>query len=199
MAQSNVYSLNVVGYINTAVAGGPGNGKYQMIANQLNTTNNTIGALITAPPDGTSLFKWNGTGFDVATFASFLGGWDHANYTLNPGEGAIINSPSNWTNTFVGEVLQGSLSNAFPAGFSIRASQIPLAGTLTSLQLPATQFHDGDSIYQFNVANQGYDVYTLLGGAWLGGPLSEPTLAIGESVFLDPASAGTWNQTFTVQ
>src|SRR5437763_197776 len=35
MAQSNVYSLNVVGYINTTLVGSAA-GKYQMIANQLN-------------------------------------------------------------------------------------------------------------------------------------------------------------------
>ena len=199
MAQSNVYSLNVVGYINTTLVGGAGTGKYQMIANQLNTTNNTIASLIPSPPDATSLFKWNGTTFDVATYASFLGGWDHPTYTLNPGEGAIINSPSQWTNTFVGEVLQGNLTNPYPKNFSIRASQIPLAGTLSSLQLPPSQFVDGDSVYQFNTVSQGYDVYTLLGGVWLGGPKPEPTLAIGEACFLYPQNAGSWNQTFTVQ
>jgi hypothetical protein len=195
MAQSNVYSLNVVGYINTTLP----SGKFQMIANQLNTTNNTLGSLIAAPPDGTTVLKWNGTSFDIATFASFLGGWDHPNYTLNPGEGAFINSAAAYTNTFVGEVLQGTLPNAYPAGYSIRASQIPLPGTLTQLQLPASQFADGDSVLQWNVSKQSYDIYTLLAGQWFGGPLTEPTLAIGESMFLFPAKAGTWTQTFTVQ
>jgi len=195
MAQSNVYSLNVVGYINQTWP----SGKFQMIANQLNTTNNTIGSLITSPPDATTLLKWNGTSFDIATFAIFLGGWDHPTYTLNPGEGAFINAAAAYTNTYVGEVLQGTHTNAFPAGYSIRASQIPLAGTLTQLQLPATQFADGDAVLQWNVTKQTYDIYTLLGGLWLGGPLTEPTLAIGESMFLFPAKAGVWTQTFTVQ
>jgi hypothetical protein len=196
MAQSNVYSLNVVGYVNTTLVGGTANGKFQMIANPLNTTNNTIGSLIPSAPDGTVLYKFNGTGFDIATS---LGGWDHPEFTLAPGEGAIVNSPNNWTNTFVGEVLQGTLANSYPAGFSIRASKIPLAGTITSLQLPATQFADGDVIYQFDTAAQSYDIYTLLGGSWVGGKNSEPTLAVGEAMWLQPAAAGTWNQTFTVQ
>jgi hypothetical protein len=198
MAQSNVYSLNVVGYVNTLLVGGGALGKFQMIANPLNTTNNNIGTLIPSAPDGTVLYKFNGTSFDIATS---LGGWDHPEYTLNPGEGAIVNSPNNWTNTFVGEVLQGTglTPNAYPAGFSIRASKFPLAGTLTQLQLPASQFKDGDVIYQFNTANQSYDIYTLLGGSWIGGPLSEPTLAVGEALWLQPQTAGSWNQTFTVQ
>src|SRR5262249_33655332 len=94
MAQSNVYSLNVVGYINQILVGGGAAGKFQMIANQLNTTNNTIGSLIPAAPDGTVLYKFNGTSFDIATS---LGGWDHPEYTLAPGQGAIVNSPNLWT------------------------------------------------------------------------------------------------------
>jgi hypothetical protein len=39
MAQSNVYSTNVVGYYELNI---PAN-KYVLLANQLNTTNNTIG------------------------------------------------------------------------------------------------------------------------------------------------------------
>ena len=196
MAQSNVYSLNVVGYVNTTLAGGGTLGKFQMIANPLNTTNNTIGSLMPSAPDGTVLYKFNGTSFDIATS---LGGWDHPEFTLKPGEGAIVNSPNNWTNTFVGEVLQGTLANPYPAGFSIRASQIPLAGTLTALQLPASQLQDGDVVYQFNTTTQAYDIYTLLGGSWVGGPLTEPTLAVGEALWLQPQAGGTWNQTFTVQ
>src|SRR5262245_30453866 len=88
MAQSNVYSLNVVGYVNTAVVGSGGDGKFQMICNPLNATNNTIGVLIPTCPDFSALYKWNGTGFDIATF--FLGSWDHPEYTLNPGEGGIM-------------------------------------------------------------------------------------------------------------
>jgi hypothetical protein len=196
MAQSNVFSLNVVGYVNTSVVGGGANGLFQMIGNPLNTTNNTVDSLLPNPPAGTVLYKFNGTSFDITTF---LGSWIPSGFTLNPGEGAIVNSPNPWTNTFVGEVMQGSLSNAYPAGFSIRASQVPQAGTLTALGLPATQFTDGDVIYQFDTTAQSYNIYTLLGGSWIGGPLSEPTLAVGESIWLQPQSAGSWNRTFTVQ
>lgn len=196
MAQSNVYSLNVVGYVNTSLVGGGANGLFQMIGNPLNTTNNTVDALLPNPPAGTVLYKFNGTSFDITTF---LGGWIPSGFTLNPGEGAIVNSPSPWTNTFVGEVMQGSLSNAYPSGFSIRASKVPQAGTLTALGLPITQFADGDIVYQFNTTAQSYDIYTALGGSWVGGSQAEPTLAVGESVWLQPANAGSWNRTFTVQ
>src|SRR5947207_7701785 len=131
MAQSNVYSLNVVGYVNASIAGGGTSGKFQMIANPLNTTNNTVASLLPAPPDGTTLFKWTGTAFVSTTF--FLGAWSDGTFTLNPGEGGIVQSSAPFTNTFVGEVMQGSLANPYPAGFSIKASQVPQAGTLTQL------------------------------------------------------------------
>jgi hypothetical protein len=193
MAQSNVYSLNVVGYVNTPLVGS-GAGLFQMVANPLNATNNTIGALITAAPDFTTLYKWNGSGFDTANF--FLGSWDNPGFTLNPGEGAIMQSTAPWTNTFVGEVLQGSLTNSTTAsGFSIRASKVPQAGTLTALGLPGANFSDFDSVYQFNTVSQGYDIHNWFLGSWD----SEPTLAVGESFWINSAAPVVWVRNFTVQ
>src|SRR5947207_14275109 len=130
MAQSNVYSLNVVGYVNLPVAGSAA-GAFTFIANPLNTTNNTIASLIPNPPDGTTLFKWTGSAFVSSTF--FLGAWSDGTFTLNPGEGGIVQSSAPFSNTFVDEVMQGSLAVPHPAGFSIKASQVPQAGTLTQL------------------------------------------------------------------
>jgi hypothetical protein len=193
MAQSNVYSLNVVGYYNASVVGS-GSGTFTMVANQLNTTNNTVGALIATPPDFTTLYKYVGTGFSIATY--FLGAWDHPEFTLNPGEGAIIQSTSPFTNTFVGEVLQGNLTNSFPAGFSIRSSMVPQAGTLTQLGLPGTALSDFDQVYKMNTATQGYDIYAWFLGSW---SPSEPSLAVGESMWLQTAAPGNWVRNFTVQ
>jgi hypothetical protein len=169
-----------------------------MIANPLQATNNTIGALLTAPPDFTTLYKWNtlSNGFEIATY--FLGLWDHPEYTLNPGEGAIVQSTSPWTNTYVGEVQQGNLTNSYPSGFSIRASRVPQAGTLTQLGLPGSQLTDFDTIYIYNTTNQGYDIYTWFLGAW-SGPTPEPSLKVGESMWLQVANPGNWVRNFTVQ
>jgi hypothetical protein len=123
-------------------------------------------------------------------------GWDHPEFTLNPGEGAIVNSRTNWTITFVGEVLQGSLTNPYPAGFSIRASQVPQAGTASELGLSAFTFEDFNSIYKFNTANQSYDFFVLFLGTWAN---YDPNIGIGESVWLQTQSAGSWNRTFTIQ
>jgi len=165
-----------------------------MIANPLNTTNNTVASLLPAPPDGTTLFKWTGTAFVSTTF--FLGAWSDGTFTLNPGEGGIIQSISPFTNTFVGEVMQGNNVNPYPAGFSIRASQVPQSGTLTALGLPGSQLTDGDTVFQFNPVTQAYVINTWFLGAW--SPI-EPSMAVGEAFWLQTAAAGSWNRTFTVQ
>lgn len=190
MAQSNVYSLNVVGYVNTQTAG---NGKFQMIANPLNTTNNTIGSLLQNAPEGTLLFKWNGTGFDTATFA--FGQWDQPNFTLNPGEGAFIQPAGDMTITWVGEVMQGNLTNNFPAGYAIRASMVPQTGTLTQLGLAPAGLSEGDLVFQFNPASQSYGVSTVAFGTWD----SEATIGVGEAFWTSTSAGGTWIRNFTVQ
>ena len=187
----NVYSLNVVGYVNVPVVGASG---FTMIANPLNAANNTIGALIPTPPDFTTIYKFAGAGFVTCNFV--FGAWDDGTFTLNPGEGCIVQSPSPFTTTFVGEVMQGTLNNAFPAGYSIRASMVPQAGTLTALGLTPASLTDFDTVYQYDSVAQGYVANSLVFGSW---SPAEPTLKVGESIWLQTAAAGTWTRTFTVQ
>ena len=99
--QSNVYSLNVVGYVNRTF--GIGN---SLFANPLNASLNTLSSLFSPStvPNGTSISLWNSTTrtFDITSTLE-SGAWS-TNFTLNPGTGARLTSPSIFTNTFVGEV-----------------------------------------------------------------------------------------------
>jgi hypothetical protein len=193
MAQSNVYSLNVVGYVNVPIVGSAaGSGLFTFIANPLNTTNNTLNSLMPAPPDGTTIYKWTGSAFANSSY--LFGAWSDGTFTLNPGEGGIVQSTAPFTNTFVGEVMQGALSTPYKLGLNIIASQVPQAGTL-STQLGYVA-NDQDTVYQFNPATQGYIINSYLFGAW--GP-AEPTIAVGESFWLQAGAAGSWSRTFTVQ
>lgn len=191
----NVYSLNVVGYYNVTV---PAN-SFALIANQLNTTNNTLNSLLPSVPDGTQIFKWTGTAFTVSTFEDpGTGGEWSQNLTLNPGEGAFIrnNSPSPMTITFVGEVLQGALSNPIPAGYSILSSMVPQAGPVSSvLGLPAA---DGDQLFRWTGAGYSVATYEDPGGGGEWSP-SEPNVGVGEAFFIRKGAAATWVRNFTVQ
>lgn len=185
MAQT-VYSINAVGYVNLAIPQG-----FAMIANPLNTTNNTLAALMPTAPDGTIVYKYTGTGFAISSIDD-LGEWSNPNVTLNPGEGCFIRSPIAWTNTFVGEVMQGSLSNSLPAGFSIRSSQVPQAGTATELGLIPS---DGTIVYRLRTTGAGYDIFTADDLGWG----TEPSFAVGQAFWIrQPNGNNPWLRNFTV-
>lgn len=198
MAQSNVYSLNIVGYVNKTAPPG-----FSMIANQLNTTNNTIAALLPSVPDGSQLFKYTtGSGYVTANFEvdpiSNVGAWDRPTITLNPGEGAFFKNTAttNITLTFVGEVITGSSTNPLPVGFSIRSSIIPQAGTATSLLVPGS---DGDQIFKYTPGSGyttfNYEVDPISNvGAWN----PDPNVTVGESFFIKKTAAQNWIRNFTV-
>src|SRR2546430_1617669 len=84
-AQSNVYSLNVVGYYNVTVAGN----HYGMLANQLVQTNSTVQALFASAPSGQTILKWTGSLFAPNNNDTSFG-WDDPSMTLVPGEGFFL-------------------------------------------------------------------------------------------------------------
>lgn len=198
MAQ--VYSVNAVGYVNLDLPQG-----FSLIANPLNNGSNKIGDVIPTAPNGSTIFKFDGVGFDNNAPSYLEGfGWfqappgDAATYTLNPGQGVFISLPAAAKLTFVGEVPQGTLTTTVPTGFSILASQVPQAGTLTT----ALGFTGAlqDTVFKFLRATQKYDDNTpQYFGPEVGWFPSEPTLEVGESFFLlRTAAAGTWTRTFSV-
>jgi hypothetical protein len=183
-----VFSVNAVGFVNVAVPPG-----FSMIANPLNAPTNTVPALFAGVPDGTTIYKFDGTSYSVNSLD--LGEWGNPAQTLVPGEGAFIRNPGTtpFTVTFVGEVMQGSLSNPIPAGFSIKSSQVPQSAALdTVLGFPAA---DGDIVYQFSNAQNTYVIHALDLGEWSGGA---PVPAVGESFFVKKVAAGNWTRTFSV-
>jgi len=214
MAQSNVYSLNVVGYINLPLVEG-----FSMVANQLDLdgtgTNNTdVEVFGTQLPANARIYSWNGTGYNVNTYAKNKTGtatnWTTAaGYPLNPGQGCWVSIPAGsfggttQTVTTVGQVLQGTWTNPYLAaggGFSIISDQIPLAGNIqTQLGLSPSA---NDRVYQWNFTAQSYVVSTYAknktGTATNWSP-GEPSVNVGEGYWLDSASGTTWTQTFTVQ
>jgi hypothetical protein len=198
MAQSNVYSLNIVGYVNLTVQGSGANGKFSMVANPLDAGTNTLANLIPNPPDGTFFYSWNGAGFTITQFA--FGAWDNPGLVLAPGHGGFILTTANFTNTFVGNVLTGNLTNTVPAGFQVIASQVPQSGDADSLGLtPALA--DGSFVYKWNYGTQGYDIYQLAFGSWSGpgGGTTAPPIGIGESLFIDTTGGASWVRTFNPQ
>jgi len=195
-AQTNVYSVNAVGYVQQTYQPGV----YQMIANPLNTTNNTIGSLLSTVPTGTTIYKWTGTSYAVAARAR--GVWDNPQFTLNPGEGCFINlgGTAPFTNTWVGEVMQGNLTNATAgAGYVMWSSIVPQAGDADTLGL-TTNLVNGDSVYEFNSGTGSYQVWARARGVWSDpfGGNTAPPINVAQSFFLSAGGPRTWARTFSV-
>jgi hypothetical protein len=186
-AQSNVYALNVVGYVNRVF--GIGN---SLFANPLTASpNNTLSSLFSPSivPNGTQISLWNSTSgtFDISSTLSF-GSWS-TNLTLNPGTGARLTAPSAFTNTFVGTVLNhdgslfsGSLTNppvyGGPNGIYLLGDKAPVANTGSDIFLSIV----GRS------PNVGEQVITLTTtSTYLGGGNWDniPSMAVSDAAFLN--------------
>ncbi len=197
MAQANVFSVNAVGYVNTTLTP-----KFNLIANPLNAADNSINALFKngvngTIPNGLQVYKFNGTSFTTLTYDDLDGSFGTAGAaTLVPGEGAFVRVPgtANVTITFVGEVMQGDLKNAYPKGLSIRSSQVPQEGIITDLGFKGK---NGDQIFMYDTAGQKYVTSTFddIDGAFAPKPRA---LKVGESLFLKATVAGSWDRTFSV-
>jgi hypothetical protein len=195
MAQ-NVYSLNVVGYYNVTI---PANG-FAMVANQLVTTNQTLGGVLPTAPDGTLFIKWDGLAYSTANYDELEPGWLPAGAparSFDLGEGAFIKNvtASPMTITFVGEVKQGATTNGLPAGFSIESLNTPQAGAITSFNYPV---EDGALLIQWDKTTQGYKTfnYDELEPGWL--PAPGPSVQVGDAFWSKRAAAANWERNFTV-
>ncbi len=193
-AQSNVYSVNVVGYVNVPLAGA---GKYTLVANPLVAGTNDIITLLDATlPNKSSVLTWNGTGYVGASKTS--GSWS-SNLPLPVGSGFFVKTPTtsaNLTNTFVGSVIVGpnaSLTNTVPAGYTLAGSPIPYAGDLTTdtninlgVVLP-----NKSSLLRWDVPTQGFQGVSKSSGVW-SGPLS---VGVAEGFFINAKTSTNWIQT----
>jgi hypothetical protein len=183
-AQAQVFSGNIVGYYNLQI--NPGN---NLIANQLSQGGNTLDEIITdSVPEGATFALWNPTTDHYLSASTYdtTTGWS-INYTLTYGQGGLLNTPSLFTNTFVGSVS--------PV-YDINTSQFnpPLVtgiGTfLLSCYVPFVNasFYDvvgrnpinGESVSILNSLTQTTTTSTFNGSAWSNG---DPTLNIGQSAF----------------
>lgn len=202
-SMAQVYSQNVVGYVNKSIPLKAGATlTYAILANPLNGTNNNINTVIPTAPEGSQLFKFTGGTFESPeTFITGVG-WIPGAVELLPGEGfflAVDNAvaPNPTTVTFVGEVPQGNLSTPVPNGYSIKASPVPQEGGVTGV-LGLTPVSESQ-IFTWNVVNQSYnDPYTYIQDVgWIP---SDPVIPVGEGFFLlNPGGAFNWTRNFTVQ
>jgi len=197
-SQAQVYSQNIVGYVNIPLVAGQNN----LICNQLDLdgtgTNNTLASLFsTNLPNNATINSWNGTGFDTATYTT-LSGWSttsdkFVNASLQPGTGFFIKTKNATTVTLVGNVLVGTNNLPVVAGVSVVAPTVPVAGTLdTTNQFPIA---NNNTVNVFNGVGFNSFTYTSLSG-WTP---SDPQLTVGQAVFINVKKSTNWSEVLTVQ
>jgi len=199
-SMAQVYSVNMVGYINQSIPAG-----FSMIANHLNASpDNKVSTLLSAPPSGTSIYKFDPASGGYKIIQFFTGsGWegDDVDMTLAPGEGVWIQPPSAFTATFVGEVPLNSTVPLAP-GFQIISSALPQSLPLSGAPPAGLGFPvaNNDETYQFNPATGGYRINQYFAASgWEGDDGGNPpTPAIGESFWVRTGTSRNWTRTFSV-
>ena len=163
VSAQSVYSVNAVGYVNVSLLNG-----FNLIANPLNGTNNSLNTVIPAAPNNSIISRWSvqnqgflagDTYFEIAP-GDPANGWYDAGFALsstviNPGEAFFIQNPGSTTSiTFVGEVPQGvALTNKIGANFGFYSSIVPQSASLLSIGFPGV---NNLTYTTWNAASQGY-------------------------------------------
>lgn len=200
-------SANVVGYVNIPIYTGD-----NLIANQLDAGANTLNDLFpTSNPnilDGTTFRIWDTVTQSlspVSTYDSMMGWSINYNFTsFATGAGGVLNSPSPWTWTSVGNVVPysniaglgfGSIWNPnYSGGQQLIACPVPVSGTMDMMftnvvgRLP----QNGESVQILNAATQTSTTTTFhTGTGWDNG---DPGLAAGQAAWFtlvpEPSSVG---------
>jgi len=211
-SQAQVYSQNVVGYVNVTLTNG-----YNAITVPVDYdgtgTNNVVTSIIgTNLPTGSSVLTWNTAlaGFSTAntfgpTSKNATPHWGTPTAIYNPGQGLFISiTNKSATVTFVGTVLQGGLTNGYltQAGYSLVGGQFPVQGGITTTYgfVP----HNGDNFLAWNASLQGFATANTYGPTsknatphWGSG---EPVLTVGQAAFIQTTNTQpVWGTNFVIQ
>jgi hypothetical protein len=214
MAQSNVYSLNIVGYVNVPVVVG----QSYLLANPFTDGNGDNIASVFSCLNANS-FNWDTSSvFTYSQASGYIeddynagatstnGSWAPGTTALPPGKGFWFIPQGSGTITFTGSVVLTN-SVTLPVGSAIVGSAYPASTNLVALGMNwmanANGFNnDTDAIFRFNSATSSYSEYDFSAGyGWSGptGGTNGPVLNVAEGFwYVNANSQDTWSQAFTV-
>jgi len=203
MAQSNVYSLNIVGYATVSLPSG-----YSLLANPLSAgaTNGANELGLQIPSE--QILTWNGSGFNYVSYDPGFNGWIDANFapstppSLPPGTGFFFFNPGAATNiTFVGQVVPGPSSTNtvnLPAGYSLLGSPLPANVADISAAPVSLPLINSLQILTWNGSGYVYSSYDTGFGGWIDAnfaPKTAPGYSIGQGFFFfNPGAPSAWKQ-----
>jgi hypothetical protein len=183
-AQAQVYSVNIVGYVNQVMPATT----LVAVANPLDDGTNTLDTALGGLPAKSTAQFWTGSGFSLATKGTT---WS-PNESIPPGKGFFVNSKTAYTNTYVGQLAANSgesVTNALPENQLVMVgSPLPYAGDLNTPELGLLAVPAKSTAQFWN--GSGYTLSTK-GATW------SPALpvSVGEGFFLNSKTATNWVQT----
>ncbi|MGZ5569007.1 MAG: hypothetical protein ACXWKG_18505, partial [Limisphaerales bacterium] len=187
-----------VGYVQVVVSPG-----YNFCCNPLDYGTNTVSALFPTAPDSCAVYLWDVDAQRFSLPSVYHNGWS-SNYTLPLGKGFVVYTPTSFTNTFVGAVLEGQLSVPIAGNnrLSLIASMVPQSASLNVLGLPGS---DGDSVYMPVRPTQSLsDAYSYFAGyGWFDpsgvADTNGPVVPVAGCFFIQHPGPDThWVRTFYV-
>lgn len=200
-SMAQVYSVNIVGYVNLALKPG-----FNMVANQLDAGSgaglNSLNSVLPSVPVESQVltFANNNYTLDVFDGTSWIDGntGDPSATKIAPGTGFFLYNPSpaDSTVTLVGEVKKGNgLTVSFPSGFSLKSVITPQDLSLSAAN-GFTQQTEAQYL-TFNAMTQNYnDLLVNDGTGWINGNTGDPADArplVGQGFFYYNPSATTMN------
>ena len=220
-SEAQVYSQNIVGYVNVPVQPG-----YNLIANPL-VAGSTNGAneVITTNflNDGDTFVIWNGAGFNQVLYSPFFQGiysqpspWLDPNSfsstavpTISPGKGFFYyNAGSSNSITFTGTVaIQTGATNTMNlvAGYNMISSVLPITANVTNAAFNLNPA-DGDTLVLWTGSTYNQVLYSPFfqgiysqPSPWLDpnsfNSVTPPTVTSGQGFFYYSSGVNTWTQT----
>jgi hypothetical protein len=172
----------VVGYFNYVFQ--PGDNWF---GNQLNNTANDLDTLIMSAPTGTTVSLWNPTSDSFGQTSTWNGSQWSLDLTLNPGNAALLDAPTLFTNTFTGTVVNFPPTNpppfSGPNGLYLLSCIDPLTLSSNSVfdAIVGRDPHNGEQVTVLDALTQTTTTSTYSGGAWD----IIPALAIGEAALFN--------------
>ena len=188
-------SSNVVGYTKLSLSKG-----FNLVANTLdNKAGNDVTALFGALPADSTVFQWNGNGFNALDkVGDGAGDWGEAGYSLAPGTSVFIQASAAKDIVLVGEVLTGLQEVAIVKGNNFVASKIPQSGGLDTA-LGFSTLAAESTVFTWDATKGSYVASDYLGGgAWGTDSGSSPVIGVGQGMVIQSAAAGKWSRTFAI-
>lgn len=187
-----IISQNLVGYVNLQLPWG-----MSFIANPLLQTNVTLRSLFPTAPDGAQVMKLVNGEYVTSVYSVDRAGWVGPQLDLPLGVGFFFINPSRdtFTQTFIGEVPLGNLTNNLPAGVSLEGSLLPQAGSVNSVHNIPGQ--PGDNIFLF--VNEGEARGRYVRSAYTAGEGWVPDLNLGvaQGFWIQKRQAQDWVRFFS--